>query len=48
MLYKLIHFNVIGDDRGPLISLEGNQSIPFSIKRTYYIFGINPIILMKQ
>lgn len=30
---------VMGDDRGSLISLEGNKNIPFSIKRVYYIFG---------
>lgn len=38
-LIKLIEFNKLGDDRGSLISLEGNVNIPFDIRRVYYIFG---------
>ncbi len=37
-MYKIIDFNIIGDDRGSLISLEQNIEIPFEIKRVYYIF----------
>ncbi|HIF9267926.1 TPA: sugar 3,4-ketoisomerase [Photobacterium damselae] len=37
-LIKLIEFNKLGDDRGSLISLEGNLNIPFEIRRVYYIF----------
>ncbi|MGX9457590.1 sugar 3,4-ketoisomerase [Photobacterium damselae subsp. damselae] len=37
-LIKLIKFNKLGDDRGSLISLEGNLNIPFEIRRVYYIF----------
>ncbi len=33
-----IDFRVMGDHRGSLISLEGNNGIPFDIKRVYYIF----------
>ena len=36
---KLIEFPALGDDRGSLVSLESNKSIPFDIKRVYYIFG---------
>jgi len=36
---KAIEFNVLGDDRGSLISLEQNKNIPFDIKRVYYIYG---------
>ena len=32
-------FDIHGDDRGKLISLEGNRNIPFAIRRVYYIFG---------
>ncbi len=35
----LKNFNVIGDDRGSLISIESKTDIPFEIKRVYYIFG---------
>ena len=38
MLYELIEFTVIGDDRGSLIALEENHNTPFDIKRVYYIF----------
>ena len=37
-LIKLIQLNSHGDERGKLISLEGNKNIPFHIKRVYYIF----------
>ncbi|KHA61694.1 dTDP-6-deoxy-3,4-keto-hexulose isomerase [Vibrio variabilis] len=37
-LIKTLEFNVLGDDRGSLISLEQNKNIPFDIKRIYYIF----------
>ena len=39
MKVKIIDFNVMGDERGSLISLEQNKNIPFEIKRVYYIFG---------
>tara|TARA_Y100000588_G_C14281064_1_gene937189 strand:- start:13964 stop:14365 length:402 start_codon:yes stop_codon:yes gene_type:complete len=38
-LIRLIEFNEIGDSRGNLVSLEGNNNIPFDIKRLYYIFN---------
>jgi dTDP-4-dehydrorhamnose 3,5-epimerase-like enzyme len=38
-LVKWIEFPSLGDDRGSLVALEGNETIPFSIKRVYYIFG---------
>jgi dTDP-4-dehydrorhamnose 3,5-epimerase-like enzyme len=37
-LIKTIEFDVLGDERGSLISLEQNRNIPFDIKRVYYIF----------
>lgn len=38
-LIKLIKFNVLGDERGSLVSLEQSKNIPFEVKRVYYIFG---------
>jgi dTDP-4-dehydrorhamnose 3,5-epimerase-like enzyme len=32
----------ISDDRGSLVSLEGNKNIPFNIKRVYYMYNIRP------
>jgi dTDP-4-dehydrorhamnose 3,5-epimerase-like enzyme len=41
-LIQLISFPPLGDDRGSLVALENQQSIPFDIKRVYYIFGTQP------
>lgn len=38
MDYKKIDFIIKGDENGSLIALEENKSIPFEIKRVYYIF----------
>ena len=42
MNYKLINMEVFGDERGKLVSLEGNRNIPFEIKRVYYIYDTLP------
>lgn len=38
---NLINFEILGDNRGALVALEGNKNIPFNIKRVYYIFGVD-------
>lgn len=38
-LVQWVNFPALGDDRGSLVALEGNKSVPFDIKRVYYIFG---------
>lgn len=38
-MYQLIDFTVRGDYKGNLVPIEGNQDIPFDIKRIYYIWG---------
>ena len=38
-LIKLIDLPSLGDQRGGLVVIESNQSIPFEIKRLYYIFN---------
>ena len=38
-LLKLIDLPSFGDDRGGLVAIESNQSIPFEVKRLYYIFN---------
>jgi len=37
-LIKIINFPTIGDERGSLVSMEGQDKIPFNIKRVYFIF----------
>jgi dTDP-4-dehydrorhamnose 3,5-epimerase-like enzyme len=38
-LINMLNFKPLGDDRGSLVALEANESVPFDIKRVYYIFG---------
>lgn len=37
--YRILDFRAIGDDRGWLVPLESNRTIPFEFKRVYYIWG---------
>lgn len=37
---NIISFNVIGDERGNLVSLEEMKNIPFEIKRVYYLYDL--------
>src|SRR3989338_6571535 len=41
-LVQWVDFPALGDDRGSLVALEGNKSIPFDIKWVYYLFGTQP------
>ena len=38
---KNIKFKVNNDKWGKLVPIEGNDSIPFDIKRVYYIYEVN-------
>ena len=37
-LIKTIDFPPLGDHRGHLVALEANITVPFDIKRVYYLF----------
>jgi len=37
-LIKTVSFKPLGDDRGSLVALEGDKTVPFDIKRVYYMF----------
>lgn len=39
MTVDKIAFDVKGDNRGSLVSIEAERTIPFAIRRIYYIFG---------
>lgn len=43
-LVQWVNFPALGDDRGSLVALEGNKSIPFDIKRVYYLFATQPSV----
>lgn len=38
-LLQFINFPSLGDNRGSLVALEADKTVPFDIKRVYYIFG---------
>ena len=38
-LIQTIHFPPLGDERGSLVALEAHKTVPFDVKRVYYIFG---------
>lgn len=38
-LIKTVAFPPLGDDRGSLVALEAHKTVPFDVKRVYYIFG---------
>lgn len=42
MEIQLINLPKHGDERGSLIALEKSETIPFEIKRVYYIFDTKP------
>lgn len=39
---RLMSFTDLGDERGALVALEGERSVPFDIKRVYYIYATLP------
>lgn len=44
----VLFFDELGDERGHLVVVEGNQSIPFEIKRIFYIYGSDPAVVRGQ
>ncbi len=38
-LIEWVDFPPLGDDRGSLVALEAEKTVPFVINRVYYIFG---------
>ncbi len=48
--YKVLNFNQLGDARGHLVVIEGNQEkgVPFDIKRVFYIYGSDSEVIRGQ
>ena len=38
-LIQWVDFPSLGDERGSLVALEADKTVPFGVKRVYYIFG---------
>lgn len=42
MRFRLLGFEIKGDERGYLTALEEKRDIPFKVRRVYYIFATQP------
>ena len=47
-MYRMLNFADLGDERGKLVVIEGNQDIPFDIARVFYIYGSDPTVVRGQ
>lgn len=45
---RILQFADLGDERGKLVVIEGGQSIPFEIKRVFYIYGSDSSVVRGQ
>lgn len=45
---RIISFDDLGDERGKLVVIEGNQHIPFEIKRVFYIYDSDEEVIRGQ
>lgn len=46
--YRILEFGDLGDERGKLVVVEGDQDIPFEIKRVFYIYGSDSEVVRGQ
>ena len=47
-LCPVLQFGELGDERGKLVVIEGGQSIPFDIKRIFYIYESDSTVVRGQ
>lgn len=47
-LCPIIEFKDLGDERGKLVVVEGGNSIPFDIKRVFYIYDSDKSVIRGQ
>lgn len=47
-LCPVLQFSDLGDERGKLVVIEGGQSIPFDIKRIFYIYESDATVVRGQ
>lgn len=39
---SITEHRILGDHRGQLVAIEGQQDVPFEVKRVFYIYGTQP------
>lgn len=45
---KVLNFADLGDERGKLVVVEGEQHIPFKIERVFYMYGSDGEVMRGQ
>lgn len=45
---KMLRFGDLGDERGSLIVVEGQQDVPFAIQRVFYMYGSDDTVVRGQ
>ena len=45
---KMVDFVENGDSRGRLVVVEGQQDVPFDMKRVFYIYGSAPNVVRGE
>ncbi len=48
VMCPVLQFSELGDERGHLVVVEGGTSIPFDIKRVFYIYGSDRTVVRGQ
>lgn len=46
--FKILEFPDLGDERGNLVVVEGEQQIPFAINRVFYMYGSDDTVVRGQ
>lgn len=46
--YKILEFPEMGDERGNLVVVEGEQLVPFKINRVFYMYGSDDTVVRGQ
>ena len=41
----ILHFDDLGDERGKLVVIEGEQAVPCKIERVFYIYGSDSTVV---
>lgn len=47
-MVRMLDFPQRGDERGHLVIVEGNNDVPFDIKRVFYIYGSDSEVMRGQ
>lgn len=46
--FKILEFPDLGDERGKLVVVEGEEQIPFAINRVFYMYGSDETVVRGQ